>query len=143
MKLQNLLEKQVIFVAFILFSITTYSQNVPIIKYLDLDTIDEVQIDYDQDGDLDYVIAGFAPDRNQGRIYLVENQDGKLNKPEYIYSFPTIGMKQNIAIHQKDNITTINVIGTSPEGKQSKFEVTLFKGAFQGMLIPPITSNYE
>lgn len=143
MKLQNLLKKEVVLIAFILFSVTGKSQNTQIYKYIDKNTTDEVKIDYDQDGDLDYIVVGVVPERDQGRVYLIENKGAKLGKPEYIYSFPTIPLKQHIAIQQKDKITTINIVGTSPEGKQTKFEITLYKGTFQGLLIPPVTSNYQ
>lgn len=142
MTLQPLLKKQAILVIIILFSFTGKSQNSSIYKYFDENTIDEVKIDYDQDGDLDYIVVGVVTGRDQGRVYLVENKGDKLEKPEYIYSFPTISIKQHLVTNQKDNVTTINIDGTSPEGKQTNFEITLYKGEFQGMLIPPIKSNY-
>ena len=141
MKLQTFLEKQVILAVLILFSFTAKSQNIPILKYIDKNTIEEVKIDYDQDGDTDFIVVGVVSDRDQGRIYLVENKGSKLGKPEYIYSFPTISVKQHLDINQKDNITTINVVGTAPDKKQTKYVVTLYKGKFEGMLVPPITSN--
>ena len=141
MKLQILLEKQVILAVLILFSFTAKSQNIPILKYIDKNTIEEVKIDYDQDGDTDFILVGVVSDRDQGRVYLVENKGSKLGKPEYIYSFPTISVKQQLDINQKDNITTINVVGTAPDNKQTKYVVTLYKGKFEGMLVPPITSN--
>ena len=45
MKLQTFLEKQVILAALILFSFTVNSQNIPILKYIDKNTIEEVKID--------------------------------------------------------------------------------------------------
>lgn len=141
MKLQNLLEKQVILAAFIFFSFTAKGQNTPIFKHIDKNTIEEVKIDYDQDGDIDFIVVGVVPDRDQGRVYLVENKGAKLGKPEYIYSFPTISVKQQLDIKQEGNITTINVVGTAPDQKQTKYIVTLYKGKFEGMLVPPITSN--
>lgn len=141
MKLQTLLEKQVIFAVFILFSCTGKSQNIPILKHIDKNTINEVKIDYDQDGDFDFIVVGVVSDRDQGRVYLVENKGEKLGKPEYIYSFPTISVKQQLDIKQKDNITTINVVGTAPDFKQIKYIVTLYKGKFEGMLVPPVTSS--
>jgi len=143
MKLQTLLKKQVILVVIVLFTTTIYSQNTHIFKHIDKNTIDEVKIDYDLDGDLDYIVVGVVSARDQGRVYLVENKGSKLDKPEYIYSFPTISVKQHIDIQQKDNITTINIVGTAPDNKQTKFSVTLYKGKFEGMLVPPITSNYQ
>lgn len=141
MKLQTLLKKQAFFAAFILFSITAKGQNIPIFKHIDKNTIEEVKIDYDQDGDFDFIVVGVVSDRDQGRVYLVENKGEKLGKPEYIYSFPTISIKQQLDIKQKDNITTINIVGTAPDLKQTKFTVTLYKGKFEGMLVPPITSS--
>jgi len=141
MKLQTLLKKQVFLAALILFSITAKGQNIPVFKHIDKNTIEEVKIDYDQDGDIDFIVVGVVSDRDQGRVYLVENKGAKLGKPEYIYSFPTISVKQQLDIQQKDNITTINVVGTAPDRKQTKFVVTLYKGKFEGMLVPPITSN--
>lgn len=127
-------------VAFGLFFLNSYSQEFPNIKYLDEETIDEVKIDYDKDGDVDLIIAGVYVKKNQGRVYLIENNGSKYNKPEHIFSFPSIGFKQEIEILQDENMTTINVIGTSPTGKKEKFTATLFKGEFEGLTIPPITS---
>ena len=69
MKLQTLLKKQVIFVVFTLFTTTIYSQNTPIIKYIDQNTIDEVKIDYDQDGDLDAAMST----SNGNNSYILQN----------------------------------------------------------------------
>jgi hypothetical protein len=141
MKIRNLNLKQLVVLLLFLCASAAKSQETPIIKYFDVNTIDEVKIDYDNDGDVDYIMAGVIPERDQGRIYLVENKGNKFGKPEYIYSFPTIPVKQQLTIHQKDNITTINIIGTSPTGEETKIIVTLYKGKFEGMLLPPITSD--
>jgi len=141
MKIRNLNLKQSIVLLLFLCTSAAKSQETPIIKYFDANTIDQVKIDYDNDGDVDYIMAGVIPERDQGRVYLVENKGNKFGKPEYIYSFPTIPVKQQLTIHQKDNITTINIIGTSPTGKETEIIVTLYKGKFEGMLAPPITSD--
>ena len=143
MILRNHMVKSAITLTLGLFTYVAQSQETPTVKYFDKSTIHEVKIDYDNDGDMDYIVAGVIPDKNQGRVYLVENKGAKLGKPEYIYSFPTIPVKQHLDIQQKDNVTTINVIGTSPTGKKSKFIGTLYKGEFAGMIIPPITSDAQ
>ena len=139
MNLKNHIVKPTIAFTLGLFTYIAQSQETPAFKYFDKETIDEVKIDYDNDGDLDYIIAGVIPERDQGRVYLVENLGSKLGKPEYIYSFPTIPVKQHLDIQQKDNTTTINIIGTSPTGERIKFIGTLYKGKFAGMIIPPAT----
>lgn len=139
MKLKNHIIKPAITLALGLFTYIAQCQETPTIKYFDKNTIHEVKIDYDNDGDLDYIVAGVIPERNQGRVYLIENKGTKLGKPEYIYSFPTIPVKQHLDIQQKDNITTINIFGTSPTGEQTKFVGTLIKGVFEGMILPPVT----
>lgn len=131
--------KSIITLVLCLVAFIVQSQELPTFKYFDKNTVDEVEIDYDNDGDLDYIIAGVISEKNQGRVYLVENNGMKFNKPEYIYSFPTIPIKQQLDILQKGNITTINIIGTSPTGGQTKFVGTLIKGMFEGMLIAPAT----
>ena len=118
-----------------------YSQEHKLFKYLDKNTIDSVKIDYDKDGDLDFIYVGVIANRNQGRVYLVENKGNKFGKPEYIYSYPTISIKQNIEIQQKDNFITINLVGTSPENVKSKFAAVINKRGFQGLLVPPVTSG--
>ena len=143
MKLQNQIIKRATVFVLILFTYVAQSQEAPTIKYFDKNTVDEVKIDYDNDGDSDYIIVGVIPERDQGRIYLVENKGKKFGKPAYIYSFPTIPVKQHLTILKKDNITTINVIGTSPTGKESKITVTLYKGQFEGLLIPPVSSESQ
>ncbi len=126
-----------------LIALIAHSQQTPTIKFFDENTIHQVKIDYDNDGDMDYIVAGVISEKNQGRIYLVENKGTKLGKPEYIYSFPTIPVKQHLDIQQNSNITTIHVIGTSTSGKKTKFIGTLYKGKFAGMIIPPITSDSQ
>lgn len=139
MNFKNHIIKPAITLALGLFTYIAQSQETPIFKYFDKNTIDKVRIDYDNDGDLDYIVAGVNPERNQGRVYLIENKGTKFGKPEYIYSFPTIPVKQYLDIQQKDNITIINIIGTSPTGEQTKFVGTLIKGEFEGLILPPIT----
>jgi hypothetical protein len=116
-------------------------QSAPKIKYFETTTIDQVQIDFDNDGDLDLIIAGVNADRNQGRVYLVENRGGKLGKPEYIYSFPSIAVKQELRVSQDKDVTTINIEGTSPNGDKRNYVGTLVRGAFEGMIAPPITAD--
>lgn len=105
-----------------LFSFHANSQEIPTIKHLDKSTISQVTLDYDNDGDLDYIFSGVIANRHQGRVYIIENKAAKFSKPEYIYSFPTVLIKQTLNVIQSDNITTINIIGTSPEGVKSKYE---------------------
>ena len=126
-------------IATVLFYSNSYSQQAPNIKFLDKETIDLVKIDFDKDGDMDLIVAGVYVKKNQGRVYIIENNGLKYEKPEYIFSFPSIGLKQNIELEQDGDITTIIVIGTSPTGKQDKFTGTLFKGDFEGLTIPPIS----
>jgi hypothetical protein len=127
----------------LLITVNTYGQKAPIIKYFHPETIDEVSIDYDNDGDLDFIVAGVNPDRLQGRVYLIENKGSKLGKPEYIYSFPSIPLKQELIIEQKDMVTTITIKGTSPTGEQRDYVGTLLKGTFEGMLVPPVTASIK
>jgi len=126
---------------FILFYSFSYSQEIPRIKFLDEETIGQVEIDYDKDGDKDLIIVGVYVKKNQGRVYIVKNEGFGYAKPEYIFSFPTIGFKQKIETQQDNDITTIIVTGTSPTGEQKKFTLTLFKGEFEGLLLPPVTSR--
>ena len=77
MKYKNNLVSPMITFVLILFFLNSYSQEPPYIKYLDSETLDRVQIDYDNDGDLDLVIAGVFVKKNQGRVYLIENWIGK------------------------------------------------------------------
>ena len=100
-----------------------------------------MKIDYDGDGDMDLIIAGVFVEKNQGRVYTIKNNGQKYDKPEFIYSFPSIGMKQNIEILQDGDLITIITIGTSPSGKQDKFIATLYKGEFEGLIVPAITSD--
>jgi hypothetical protein len=100
-----------------------------------------VKTDYDLDGDIDYIVAGVIPEKNQGRVYLIENKGDSFKKPEYIYSYPTIPIKQVIEVEQQKEFTLIRTIGTSPSGEETKVVGTLFKGQFEGMLVSPITSN--
>jgi hypothetical protein len=124
-----------------LSSAIAQSQDFSALKYFDQNTIHEVQIDYDLDGDIDYIVAGVIPEKNQGRVYLIENKGDSFKKPEYIYSFPTIPIKQIIEVEQQKEFTIIRTIGTSPSGEETKVVGTLFKGQFEGMLVSPITSN--
>jgi len=135
------LHKHLTALTLVLFFSISYSQDSPKIKYLDEETIDEMKIDYDRDGDMDLIIAGVFVEKNQGRVYIIENNGQKYDKPEFIYSFPSIGMKQDIEILQDGNLTTIITIGTSPTGKQDKFIATLYKGEFEGMIVPPVSSD--
>ncbi len=139
MNLKNKILKQVIALSLGLFTYIAQSQEAPTFKYFEKNTIDEVKIDFDNDGDLDYIVAGVISDKNQGRVYLVENKGTKLGKPEYIYSFPTIPIKQHLEIHQDDNITTITIFGTSPTGEKTKFVAILNKGVFEGLILQPAT----
>lgn len=143
MKQKKRIIKQVITAAIFLFSFIAQSQESPIFRYFDESTINNVKIDYDMDGDLDYVYVGVIPEKHQGRVYLVENKEKTLGKPEYIYSFPTIPVKQHIDIQQKKNVTTIRITGTSPKGIQTKYVVTLFNGKFEGLLTQPVTSDSQ
>ena len=118
------------------------SQEHKIFKHFDKNTIDRVEIDYDKDGDLDFIYVGVIANRNQGRVYLIENKgQGEFGKPEYIYSYPTISIKQSIEIQQRGNFITINLVGTSPKNVKSKFAAVINKGGFQGLLVPPVTSG--
>jgi hypothetical protein len=124
-----------------LFFLNSYSQRTLDIKYLDKETIDQVKIDYDKDGDLDIIVAGVFVKKNQGRVYLIKNNGIAYKKPEHIFSFPSIGTKQNIELVQDGNTTKIIMTGTSPTGKKDKFTATLNKGEFEGLLIPPVSSG--
>lgn len=134
-------KKHIVSIVFVLFFLNSYSQEYSNIKFLDEETIDEVRIDYDQDGDIDLIIAGVFVKKNQGRVYLIKNNGLKYDKPEHIFSFPSIGFKQEIEIIQDEDMTTISVVGTSPTGKREKFLATLFKGQFEGLTIPAISSE--
>lgn len=127
--------------AAVLFCSNLYSQQIPNIKHLDEETLDKVKIDLDKDGDMDLIIAGVFVKKNQGRVYLVKNTGLRYEKPEFIFSFPSIGMKQEIEIIQEGSTTTIVAMGTSPTGKKDKFTATLFNGNFEGVTIPPISSD--
>ena len=118
-----------------------YAQEHKVFKHFDKKTMNNIKIDYDKDGDLDFIYVGVIANRNQGRVYLVENKGNKFGKPEYIYSYPTISIKQNIEIQQKDNFITINLVGTSPENVKSTFAAVINKKGFQGLLVPPVTSG--
>jgi len=141
MNLKINLKKLVTIVIIGFSSAIAQSQDFSALKYFDQNTIHEVQIDYDLDGDIDYIVAGVIPKKNQGRVYLIENKGDSFKKPEYIYSFPTIPIKQVIEVEQQKEFTIIRTIGTSPSGKETKVVGTLFKGQFEGMLVSPITSN--
>lgn len=99
----NLPVQVIVFVLFFCIQ-TIQSQEIPKIKYLERNTMDVVKIDYDNDGDLDYIIAGVFSIRYQGRVYLVENRGTKFNRPEYIYSYPTVPLKQKLNIEQLDDL---------------------------------------
>ncbi|PHR69638.1 MAG: hypothetical protein COA67_09510 [Lutibacter sp.] len=130
-----------IILTFTLLYLNSYSQNIPNIKYLDKETIDQVEVDYDNDGDIDIIVAGVHVKKNQGRVFLVKNNGVEYEKPEYIFSYPSIGFKQEIKLIQDDNTTKVIMTGTSPTGKKDEFTATLYKGEFQGLLIPPISSE--
>lgn len=123
------------------FCSNLFSQEIPSIKHLDEETLDEVKIDIDNDGDLDVIVAGVFVKKNQGRVYLLINSGLKYDKPEFIYSFPSIGMKQTIEVVKEGSTTTVSTMGTSPTGKQDKYTATLFNGTFEGLTIPPISSD--
>jgi hypothetical protein len=125
-------------IAAVLFYSNSYSQKTPNIRNLNEETIDEVKIDFDKDGDLDLIVAGVFVKKNQGRVYAIRNNGLDYAKPEFIFSFPSIGRKQKIEVKQEGAITTIVATGTSPTGKKDKFTATLFNGRFEG-LIPPIS----
>ena len=118
-----------------------YAQEHKVFKHFDKKTMNNIKIDYDKDGDLDFIYVGVIADRNQGRVYLIENKGDKFAKPEYIYSYPTISIKQYIEIEHKDNLITINLVGTSPKNVITKFAATIDNGKFQGLLVPPVTSK--
>jgi|TARA_B110000967_G_C18583335_1_gene410793 hypothetical protein len=92
-----------------------------------------VKIDFDKDGDLDLIVAGVFVKKNQGRVYAIRNNGLDYAKPEFIFSFPSIGRKQEIEVKQE--VAT----GTYPIGKKDKFTATLFNGIFEGLIIPPIS----
>lgn len=131
-----------VFACFI-FSNLLFSQQAPYIKFLAKETIDEVRIDFDFDGDLDLIIAGVFLDKNQGRVYIVEAKGQRYGKPEYIYSYPTIGTKQKLEVDRKDNLITINTTGMSPMGEQKKYMGMLRNGVFDGLLVPPVTASKQ
>lgn len=137
------LKKLIIPTAFLLFFTIGFSQKAPIIKHLDEETLDEVKIDYDKDGDLDIIVAGVFIKKNQGRVYVVKNNGAFFSKPEYLFSFPTIGRKQELKVNQNGELTKITVLGTSPTGAQNKFIATLLNGKFEGLTIPSVTSVSE
>ena len=141
MKQKVNIKNPLITVALTLFFLNSYSQNALNIKYLDEETIDQVEIDYDKDGDMDIIIAGVYVKKNQGRVYLIKNNGVNYDKPEYIFSYPSIGMKQEIELYQEGNITKIIMIGTSPKGQQDTFVATLNSGKFDGILLPPVSSG--
>lgn len=141
MKLQSTILTCLTVIVCLFFTTTSIAQKTPTIKYFDPLTIDQIQLDIDSDGDLDYIIVGVIANKHQGRVYLVENKGNKYAKPEYIYSFPTIPVKQVLKIEQQNNIVTINTTGTSPKGDERKYVGTLVKGQFEGVLTPPVTFN--
>ncbi len=125
----------------IFYFIEVSSQENKIFKFLDKNTMNNTKIDYDNDGDLDFIYVGVIADRNQGRVYLVENKGKNFAKPEYIFSYPTIPIKQHLKISLQKNILKIKIIGTSTKGIKTKYTATVNKGEFQGVLIPPATSG--
>ena len=141
MKFTNHPKRVLLTVACLLITNLLFSQESPYIKHLAKETIDEIRIDVDFDGDLDLIIAGVFLDKNQGRVYVVETKGKKYGKPEYIYSYPTIGTKQKLEVVQKDNLITINTTGTSPTGELKKFVAMLRNGSFDGLLVPPVTAS--
>jgi len=130
-------------VFFVSYSSFIFSQQSPAIKYLEKETVDEVKIDFDNDGDLDLIIAGVFLDKNQGRVYIVEANGNKYGKPEYVYSYPTIGTKQQLEVQQKENLTTIYTTGTSPTGELKKYIGMLRNGVFDGLLVPPAQTTKQ
>ena len=141
MKYKNNLVSPMITFVLILFFVNSYAQKSPDIKYLDDETVDKVLIDYDNDGDIDIIVAGVVVKKNQGRVYLIENTGLKYSKPEHLFSFPSIGLKQKLKIEKDGDIITIATLGTSPEGKQESYKATLNKGNFEGLTIPPVSST--
>ncbi len=135
-------KKTFIILFFTFFLLNSYSQKKIHIKYLDDETIDQVETDYDNDGDMDIIIAGVYVKKNQGRVYLIKNNGENYDKPEYVFSFPSIGRKQKIELYKEGSITKIIMTGTSPSGQQDKFVATLNKKGFDGILIPPVSSSY-
>lgn len=140
MNYKNNLVSPTITIAFAFFFLNSYSQEMPYIKHLDIETIDKVEIDYDNDGDLDLIIAGVFIKKNQGRVYLIENIDSKYIKPEHLFSYPSIGLKQKMKIQIDGDTTTIATLGTAPNGKQESYKATLNKGNFEGLTIPPVST---
>ena len=134
-------KKNLLIIAFSLFFFNIYSQDIPNIKHLEKETIDQVKVDFDKDGDIDIIVAGVHLKKNQGRVFLIRNNGVEYDKPEYIFSYPSIGFKQEIKLFHDDNTTKIVMTGTSPTGKRDEFTATLYKGEFQGMLIPPISTE--
>lgn len=98
-----------------------------------------MKIDFDKDGDLDLIVAGVFVKKNQGRVYAIRNNGLDYAKPEFIFSFPSIGRKQEIEVKQEGATATIVATGTYPIGKKDKFTATLFNGIFEGLIIPPIS----
>lgn len=142
MKFKAPITKLAILLVLVLVAFNTpVQETTPKVKYLIEETMDNVKIDFDNDGDLDYIIAGVFPDRHQGRVYLIENRGTKYAKPEYIYSYPTIPVKQKLEVSMIEDITTIYTIGTSPGGRETKYTGTLIGGQFEGMTLPPVTSD--
>ncbi len=98
-----------------------------------------MKIDFDKDGDLDLIVAGVFVKKNQGRVYAIRNNGLDYAKPEFIFSFPSIGRKQEIEVKQEGATATIVATGTYPIGKKDKFTAILFNGIFEGLIIPPIS----
>ena len=126
---------------FIFICFNSFSQETPNIKYLNPETIDKFQVDIDQDGDLDLIVAGVFIEKNQGRVYVVRNKGKKFDKPDYVYSYPTIGLKQELIVSIKNNKTIITTTGTSPTGERENYTATLDRGKLEGLTIPPVSSN--
>mgnify|MGYP000253125421 CR=1 FL=1 len=137
------LKKFIIPTFIIAFTALGHSQEAPVIKHLDEETIDEIKVDYDKDGDLDLIVAGVFVKKNQGRVYMINNNGASYSKPEYLFSFPTIGRKQEISVNQNGELTKITVLGTTPTGEQNKFSATLLNGKFEGVTIPAIPPSLE
>lgn len=134
--------KKIFFILLLVFvTLHVKSQEIPTLKYLDAATLEQLKIDYDNDGDIDYIVAGVFTEKNQGRVYLIENKGNSFKKPEYIYSYPTITVKQQLSLEQKENLITIRTVGTAPNGDETNITGTIYNGFFEGVIVSPVVST--